>query len=629
MRKTVFAVIIAAVIALLLCSAQAETVAQVAGGRLKVRSAPGGTVIDYFPNKTLITVKENQGTWSLVSGPGVPAGYVMTEFLSLVGEFSAHDTGKVKNDHGTYVNMRNGAGYDGDIIGRCNVGARVEILGEKQGWYLIRDDGVIGYMDAGFIEKTAGAESTDDDTYSSNEYPLLFVPAEQTVSHGWGEEQVLIDYDGFISYNISYPVMGNNDASASIEEWARGWISDMNIIFDIDSLPDGKLEVVYTDENGEEVVLDMRGAMTVAYNSCMADENFVGILEYGTFTWLYNQEVANSSDVIYAVNMDLRTGKTYTGRELFRETAPVYDYLQSQLKKYYPDEYDENMCPPAEDWLENAVLTPEGVLVILAEGYAMPVYAGSQQILIPYGKLNGNLNVDVHPAPEAVRAAEGSAQYTSVPVHIDPSKPMVALTFDDGPSAVTPRILDILKSNGCHATFFVVGNRVENYADIARRAVEEGNELACHTWSHVKMTNLSSSEAKREINRSAEAIYESTGYRIKYLRPPYGSYNKTIRSACGDLDIVIINWSLDTEDWKTRNAASTFAAVKSQVKNGSIILCHDLYGETADAVALFVPWLIQNGYQVSSVEEMMAFHVNGLEKGVCYTHLDPKNIVIP
>lgn len=624
---SVFVLVISLI--LLCCAAQAETVAQVTGGRLKVRSAPGGTVIDYFPDRTLITVAEDQGKWSLISGPGVPVGYVMTEYLKVLGDYSVQSMGEVRNDHGTYVNMRNAAGYSGDIIGRCSVGAQVEILGEKQGWYLIRDDGVIGYMDAGFIEKSAAMQSTDDSTYQRMEYPLLFVPAEQTVTHMWGDEQVLIDYDGFISYNVSYPSSGDNEACRSIEAWACTWIEDMNTVFDIGNLPDGKLEITYTDETGEEVTLDMRGAMTVAYNSYMADENFVGILEYGTFTWFYNQEVGNSTDVMYAVNTDLRTGKTYAGAELFKETGSVLDYIVSQLKRYYPDEYDEDMCPPDLDWLENSVLTPDGVLIILTEGYAMPVYAGSQQILIPYSVLADNLNVDIHPSAQSVLKSGESGNYAAVPANIDPARPMVALTFDDGPSAVTPRILDILKENGCHATFFVVGNRVENYASAARRAVEEGNELACHTWSHVKLTNLSGSEAKKEISRSSETIYNCTGYRIRYLRPPYGSFNKTIRGVCKDMDIVIVNWSLDTEDWKTRNARSTFNAVKSQVTNGSIILCHDLYDQTADAVAMFVPWLIENGYQVCSVEEMMAFHVNGLENGACYTHLDPKNIVIP
>ena len=101
------------------------------------------------------------------------------------------------------------------------------------------------------------------------------------------------------------------------------------------------------------------------------------------------------------------------------------------------------------------------------------------------------------------------------------------------------------------------------------------------------------------------------------------------RSVCRDLGLSIVTWSIDTLDWKTRDAEKTFQTIKQQVKNGDIILCHDTYEATADAVDMFVPWLVEQGYQVLSLKEIFSYYDGGAKPGVVYYHANPEKFIVP
>ena len=153
---------------------------------------------------------------------------------------------------------------------------------------------------------------------------------------------------------------------------------------------------------------------------------------------------------------------------------------------------------------------------------------------------------------------------------IDPTKPMIALTFDDGPSEYTQRILDTLEKYGCHATFCMVGNRMGQNAEAVAAVVASGNDIATHTWSHENLKELSSARAKRALTNGIDKITEMTGREVHFVRPPYGAWNSNVCGVCRDLGLSIVTWSIDTLDWKTRDAEKTFQTIKQQVKNGEI-----------------------------------------------------------
>lgn len=181
----------------------------------------------------------------------------------------------------------------------------------------------------------------------------------------------------------------------------------------------------------------------------------------------------------------------------------------------------------------------------------------------------------------------------------------VALTYDDGPSKHTPQILDCLERYGAKATFFVVGTGVNSYPDTIKRAYSLGMEIGNHTSTHPRLTTLSPAQISSQLNSTASAIEALTGKAPNLVRPPYGSYNNSVLSTA---NLPFILWSIDTLDWKTRNAQKTIDAVLSKVCDGDIILMHDLYLPTAQATEVIVPALIERGFDLVTVSELAARH---------------------
>lgn len=187
------------------------------------------------------------------------------------------------------------------------------------------------------------------------------------------------------------------------------------------------------------------------------------------------------------------------------------------------------------------------------------------------------------------------------PVIVDKNRPMVALTFDDGPSANTERVLDVLEKYNGMATFFVTGNNILKYKTTLKRIVDEESQIGNHTYDHIRLTKVSAKEINNQVNRIQEIVYEATGVYPTFLRPPYGEYNDFVKD---NVSIKMINWNVDTLDWKTRNAQNTYDEVMKNLNDGNVILMHDLYSETADAVEKIVPELVKRGYQLVSVEQL-------------------------
>lgn len=189
-------------------------------------------------------------------------------------------------------------------------------------------------------------------------------------------------------------------------------------------------------------------------------------------------------------------------------------------------------------------------------------------------------------------------------------KPMVALTFDDGPSPYTDLILDLLERYGGRATFFVLGRNVEPWQDTIVRAVNLGNEIANHTWTHPELTALNNQAIKAELQNTSDIIRRIAGVSPSFYRPPFGLVNRRVANVSAELGYAIINWTLDTMDWHHRNADLVYNAVMDAVKEGSIVLMHDIHATTAAAMELVIPALIAEGYRLVTVTELL-YHLYG------------------
>lgn len=198
---------------------------------------------------------------------------------------------------------------------------------------------------------------------------------------------------------------------------------------------------------------------------------------------------------------------------------------------------------------------------------------------------------------------------------LDTGKPMIAFTFDDGPnSASTGIILKALEENNCSATFFIVGERISNstHTWCVREMVENGFELGNHTYDH---NHYGTEVTVDDITKCTDIMLEAVGQKPVLFRPTGGFMTDTITAACG---APIILWNIDTEDWKDKTADDVYEQLVNGLSSGDIVLMHDLFPGTAEAVERAVPVLVEEGYQIVNVSELAYYYGVALENGKAY-----------
>lgn len=204
---------------------------------------------------------------------------------------------------------------------------------------------------------------------------------------------------------------------------------------------------------------------------------------------------------------------------------------------------------------------------------------------------------------------------TKAKVVNDNGNKVIAFTFDDGPSKYTRDIMDILDKYGAKATFFEVGYMIKSRKEIVLEVLNRGHEIGNHTTDHSNLNKLSDEKVKEKVYNNNDTFKEITGKDFPLLRPPYGNCKTAIRDL---IDVPIIKWSVDSRDWESRNRDKIVSVVKSQTKSGDVVLFHDLYATTVEAIKVLVPYYYEKGYKIVSVSEL--FEINGitLEKSKVY-----------
>ena len=207
------------------------------------------------------------------------------------------------------------------------------------------------------------------------------------------------------------------------------------------------------------------------------------------------------------------------------------------------------------------------------------------------------------PSPDAA-ARRAPALYNSVRT----TKPVLALTFDDGPhGTLTPKLLDILREQGVRATFFVLGENVAMYPDIARRIVAEGHEIANHSYDHPSLPTVGAARLDREIRDTTALIEKTTGQKVAVMRPTYGALNERVKKALlEDYKLDVILWSVDPRDWKRPGPGVVTKRLVSGAHPGAILLAHDIHPGTIAAVPDTIAQLKAKGYTFATVSELIA-----------------------
>lgn len=195
----------------------------------------------------------------------------------------------------------------------------------------------------------------------------------------------------------------------------------------------------------------------------------------------------------------------------------------------------------------------------------------------------------------------------------------IALTFDDGPSSNTPRLLDGLAEYDVKATFFLLGHRLEAKSDIVKRIFDEGHSIGNHSFNHKELTKLTLEAINYQIDETNELIFGITGQETILLRPPYGSKSSKVIDIAKSKNMSIINWNVDPQDWKNKSAEDIARHIIGKAKDGDIILLHDIYSKSVDATLIVVDELTKAGFKFVTVDELIEIKQGKAEAGFVYT----------
>lgn len=259
--------------------------------------------------------------------------------------------------------------------------------------------------------------------------------------------------------------------------------------------------------------------------------------------------------------------------------------------------------------------------------YYKTAVLGTWQDWVKNGEDSGKIGVGMHIDGILVTVvAKGESpkeeepeQNTNAPKStIDATKPMVALTFDDGPGKYEDRILAAFRKYGGKGTFFFVGNQAEKYPNVVKRVAEAGHEVANHSYKHENLPKLSQAGATQSLAKTNEILRRLSGQSVSLVRPPYGATSSSVKAALQNQGQPSILWSIDTLDWKTRNAKSSINIVLQQVKDGDVILMHSIYAQSAEAAEALIPALQERGYQLVTVSELAKARGVSLQAGQNY-----------
>lgn len=194
---------------------------------------------------------------------------------------------------------------------------------------------------------------------------------------------------------------------------------------------------------------------------------------------------------------------------------------------------------------------------------------------------------------------------------------LIALTFDDGPCAYTPGLLDGLAERDVKVTFFILGQSANAYSDTIRRAYREGHQIAQHTYDHVVLSTKTNDEIASQLSTTDNTLNSILGKNFTYvLRPPYGDYNSRV---LGQIGRPAVNWSIDPVDWRDRNSDTVCNRIVGSAFDGAIILCHDIHATTIPGALRAIDILKDQGYEFVTVNELYRRRGVEMEKGKLYT----------
>lgn len=352
----------------------------------------------------------------------------------------------------------------------------------------------------------------------------------------------------------------------------------------------------FKDEYDSIYSLKEMSELNIDYQYKVINQRYINVVLY---TFINSSTLAHPINEITTFVFDSKTNRFLKLSDLIddNELKRIVPTLKQELLTKYKDcvlldMLEEKIVPNFENY-QNYTIDSDGITI-----YFNPYILTSGNCGIISVKLDDiNLKLKIENEEQTI--------FTYVTENnnkvLDPTKPSVAITFDDGPSKYTDKILELLNKYNANATFFVLGNKVKIYSDTINKSIKLGNEIGNHSYNHKWLTSLNVSEFNDQIDKTNQLIKEVSGYDCKLLRPTYGSINKKIKN---NTDMEIVLWSVDSNDWKIKNSSKIATNVLKDISDGDIVLFHDTYDRTYKALEIVIPKLIEEGYQLVTVSEL-------------------------
>ncbi|GIP73949.1 polysaccharide deacetylase [Enterococcus faecium] len=339
--------------------------------------------------------------------------------------------------------------------------------------------------------------------------------------------------------------------------------------------------------------------LTVARIKATAISSKVGqySIEADSFIWDRSKEHFKNPDNISekAIYVSEKTGKEITNKDLIPDEGSllgIQQVIQQSILDHAekPEKIiDAVLTMDRISYDSKMTYTPDELTIILPNNSI-----GTSKVTLNYKDIAPFIDTDLV-SQESIKDA--------LPA-LDENKKYVALTFDDGPNnSSTLDLLNILKTDNVKATFFMLGQMVDQNPDVAKQAHDEGHEVACHSYSHPQLNALSTDELRSEINEANKAIFKATGVLPRNIRPPYGAIDKKSAETIG---MPIIQWDIDSQDWKSKNPRTINNVVKQNVYSGAIILIHDIHPESVKAIPNMISMLKNEGYEFVTIDQLLS-----------------------
>ena len=353
-----------------------------------------------------------------------------------------------------------------------------------------------------------------------------------------------------------------------------------------------------------------------------------------SYSYTGNDDTYYRNDIILYLDSD--TNLEIDVKDLVSDNR-FYDVLIEESSKYLKNHnnielYDKEQFEEEINNINNykILVFSENCLYVVFTPHVISPYEGDINVPVKYELISEYLNTKYFTSIKKGNALKSDTDNKKEIKRIRDykefeGKKIVALTFDDGPAhSKTETLLTEFEKRNIRASFFVLGELALKQPDIVKKAYDAGHTIGSHTYDHKNLKKIDDEQLAYEVDYTNEILKEIIGTDIKFIRPPYGGYNSDILNK---VDMSFILWSVDTLDWKLKDADKIADYMINNIEDGDIVLLHDIHAETIDGVIKAVDLMLAEGYAFVSLEELISYKEIDIQTHKAYRFFRSEEII--